>query len=141
MMALWNFFKEIKDDKFFQPHPFTYRYAFKLCNSDSDDEYYLLNNFEQSVAYGFVRGWDEDWKDKCLGVIAHPKHRRKGYGYVMVNFLCGKAKERGLKQLRLHCNPDNIAAMKLYKKCGFIHYGEYRENGELIMWKQFDGVG
>jgi ribosomal protein S18 acetylase RimI-like enzyme len=83
-------------------------------------------------AFGMIRGWDEDWDDKVLGVIVAPDHRRKGYGEIMCRKLLATARKRGLERVRLHVDKDNEPAYSLYKKLGFQFDGTERANGELI---------
>ena len=58
-IALWNFFLKVKDNKFFQPHPFDCETAHALYFAETDNLYYALVS-DKILAYGIVRGWDED---------------------------------------------------------------------------------
>ena len=135
-----RFFEDIKNNKWFHPHPFTEKVIWELDNKQ--DLYYVLADFSKPVslkdkvlAYGFIRGWDAEWEDKCLGICVHPDHRNKGYGELMVRFLHVAARERGLEKIRLHVHPDNTKALSLYKKMGYEIVGT-RKNGELIGYKK-----
>jgi len=101
---------------------------------ETDNIYASITKNGKIVAFGMIRGWDEGWPDKILGLIVHPEHQRKGYGSLMLNFLECLARKRNVKILRLHVHPDNIAALNLYKNHGYYFYSK-REDGEWIMLK------
>ncbi len=50
--------------------------------------------------------------------------RGKGLGEEIVNFCIEEARKNGYKDLRLDAVPDNIPALKLYKKSGFVYVGD-----------------
>jgi ribosomal protein S18 acetylase RimI-like enzyme len=134
---IWDFFRYIEDDPYFQPHPFKKKDAQQI-QGVTQNQYYLLvkwNSREQIhyqiIGYGFLRGWEEGWDDICLGVIIHPAFRANGYGELLVRFLHCAARNAGLSRIRLHVNPDNTKAYELYKKLGYT-FEDTRENGELI---------
>lgn len=90
---------------------------------------------EGIVGIGFLRGFDY-WDDICLGIAIHPDYRNKGYGTLMMAWLDLIARQRGVKNLRLHVHPDNLSARKLYHKFDFVLEGQ-RENGEFILFKKY----
>lgn len=131
---LWEFFVSIKDCKYFHPHEFDRETAIEICNRDGDDLYYALIN-EKVLAYGFIRGWDDNWKSKCLGIIVSPKERNKNYGELLCRFLHVAAARKGIRTVRLHVNEKNKPALKLYEKLGYEFTGK-RKNNELIGFKK-----
>lgn len=128
-----EFFRMISSNTFFHPHPFDLKEVHKRCYYKGDNIYCALID-KEVLAYGFIRGWDEGWDDKCLGIITNPSEKRQGLGELLVRFLHIAAKRRGLKRLRLHVSPDNIPAINLYKKTGYTFSGE-KHDGELIGFK------
>jgi len=88
----------------------------------------------EPVAVGFIRGWNEDWNDKVIGLIVHTDHRGKGYGRLLLHYLEVMGRGRGLKRLRLHVHPDNHVARRMYERDGWYPYGR-RENREIIMYR------
>lgn len=101
----------------------------------SNEGYSINDDAGLCAAVGFIRGWNENWDDKCLGLIVHPRYRGRGYGSLMLHFLETVARNRGEKRLRLHVNPHNHPARKLYEKNYWYPYGR-RDDGEIIMYKQ-----
>jgi len=66
----------------------------------SENLYYFIVEEKEILGYGFLRGWDENWDDICLGIYI--LDRRKGLGELLMHFLHTVAKRRGLERLRLH---------------------------------------
>ena len=138
---LVDFFEQIKDNKFFHPHPFTRKEANARC-CDSDDIYAVCAEHTESqyhplcdkiYAYGMVRSFNY-WMIPCIGIYVDENCRRKGMGETLVRFLHLSAKLKGIKRLRLHVHPENKKAIALYEKLGYEFIGT-RENGELIGFK------
>jgi ribosomal protein S18 acetylase RimI-like enzyme len=82
--------------------------------------------------FGMIRGWDEDWDEKILGIVVDERVRHKGVGTIMMQWLHWCAKRRGLDHLRLHVHSENKPALGLYTKMGYVDCGP-RDNGERIM--------
>ena len=118
----------MNSEKFFQPD---------LSFQSSKDEYLSVDHNGKEIALGFLRGWDADWDDICLGIIVVPEFRRYGFGEMLCKQLETIAQNRGLKRIRLHVDKNNVPAYSLYKKLGYIKTG-IRENGELIMYKDLE---
>jgi len=95
------------------------------------DLYYVVTANERIFGYGFLRGWDDNWENICLGLIIRGGNYNIGLGKLLVRFLHAAARERGVKKLRLKVNIDNLSAMALYLKMGYRFDGE-KQNGELI---------
>lgn len=129
---LAEFFESIKNNKYFHPHPFTKKKALELGQYRGHDSYYILIK-DKIIGYGFLRGWDRDWEDKCLGIVIGPDEQGHGYGRLMMNHLHSVARKRGLQKIRLHVSPENKGAISLYKSMGYKEEGK-RENGEFIYY-------
>jgi len=106
----------------------------------ANNEYHLIFGELGVVAVGFIRGWDEGWDYKCLGLIVHSGYRGKGYGSLMLHFLETVARERGETKLRLHVQPSNHKARRMYERHFWYPYGR-RENGEIIYFKNLCNSG
>lgn len=126
---LYKFFKEVKSNEFFQPHPFTLAEAGKRCSYKGNDVYVVIVT-DEVLGYGFLRGWDDKWADICLGVIVKPEYQSNGLGTLLMHFLHATAKQKGLKKIRVHVNKSN-PAINLYERMGYVFNTE-RGNGELI---------
>lgn len=73
-------------------------------------------------------------------IAAHPDHRSRGLGALLLNRLIAEAKLRGCIKITLEVRPSNNHALKLYTKTGFVSHGlrpgYYSDTGEdaIIMW-------
>jgi len=73
-----------------------------------------------------------DWIARCaeLGIfIALPEHRTKGYGTQAIRLMLKYAfEELGLNRVYLSVLETNLAAIKVYEKCGFKREGVLRNH-------------
>ena len=130
-MGLDKFFAQVKNEPFLKNLPH-YRYGTR-------DIHYVLTGYKHPIiAYGWLRGWDDNWPDKCLGLLVHPECRGRGYGELLCRFLLQAGKERNIARVRLHVDPKNEAALALYKKVGFAFDGTKRADGELVGYYCYD---
>lgn len=110
------------DYKTFHPHNFdnqTINEIIKL-SINSADEYWLLTQNSDILAYGLLRGWAEGFIIPSLGIAVSPNHRGLGLGERMMLFLHSRAKDRGSKKIRLTVHKNNNSAIKLYTKLGYM---------------------
>lgn len=62
-----------------------------------------------------------------LGIYLHQDFHNKGLGTRMSETILGIAKEQGLHRIGIHVVEDNVAAVNLYKKLGFVIEGTMRD--------------
>ena len=88
------------------------------------------------LAFGGLTTIDPVLKKAELYVFVDPSAQRSGIGTQATKLLC----EYGFDELSLHkifliTNEDNIAAIRVYEKCGFVlegrHRDEYLKDGEF----------
>jgi len=130
-MELNRFAKAVENNKFF---PVKHIHDAPVC---TQDVYCFMYLEYKMVAFGMIRGWDDGWDDKILGIIVHPDFRGNGYGKLMMQTLHTVASMRGLKRVRLHVDKENESAIHLYNKLGYRHNG-FRKDGEWIMIKEIE---
>ncbi|MGH6858770.1 MAG: GNAT family N-acetyltransferase [Phyllobacterium sp.] len=69
-----------------------------------------------------------------MGILA--SHRGKGIGLRLIQAAIAKAKQVGIKRIELGVHADNIPALSLYEKVGFVVEGTARDavciDGEYI---------
>lgn len=53
-----------------------------------------------------------------------PEHRGRGIGEVLVNRVVIEARARGFTRLTLEVVESNVAAVRLYERCGFVPTGQ-----------------
>jgi len=69
---------------------------------------------------------------EIITIGVHPDARDTGIATAMLGLLENEVKKLGVKKIFLDVSVENIAAINLYKKCGFI------ENGRRP--KYYDGI-
>jgi len=119
------------DERWFHPHPLTEEEAENLCNYHGHNVYRVLTEDGLVLAYGMLRGFDEEYEVPSLGLAVHPQVRREGLGRMLMQELHKYARLRGARRVRLKVYPDNIAAIKLYESFGYEFEPE-PEGEELV---------
>lgn len=83
--------------------------------------------FHIITADGEVAGYSvfliEDGEGYIESIAINSNYRRRGLGILALNYMMECLKDRGFKKINLHVRMDNIAAMSLYEKEGFIRTG------------------
>lgn len=62
-----------------------------------------------------------------LGIYIHQDFHKMGLGTRMSETILSMAKEQGLHRIGLHVVEDNVVAVNLYKKLGFVVEGTIRD--------------
>jgi GNAT superfamily N-acetyltransferase len=52
-------------------------------------------------------------------LAVHPKYQRQGVGRVLLDFVDGCAREKGIRAIRLDVYEGNTAAIRMYEQCGY----------------------
>ena len=63
-----------------------------------------------------------------FGVYVKPRHRDKGIGTKLVQAAIREARSKGIVKVRLEVNPEQKAAIRLYRKAGFKVVGKARKD-------------
>lgn len=69
------------------------------------------------IGYGHL---DKDGDDLWLGICILSEYQGKGLGKKIMNYLIDFAQQKNVSQIKLTVDNDNILAIKLYEKLGFI---------------------
>lgn len=104
----------------------------------------VANDAVQFVAVDGARvvGWADvfpHWADAIahcgrLGMGVHPDYRRRGLGEALMRACLVKAKAKGITRVELEVRADNLPAIRLYEKVGFVREALKRNA------MRFDGV-
>lgn len=133
---LGDFFRALRregTDEHFHPHPLTDSEAQRLCAYSGQDQYYVLVENRQILAYGMLRGWDEGFEVPSLGIATRASVRGTGLGGLLVRFLHAAAYRRGARKVILKVYKDNHPARKLYERLGyeFVDAGPRELSGSI----------
>lgn len=131
--SLLMFFRALQnagDDKYFHPHAFNRQELEKILTHRVDDLYFVMLEDERVIGYAMLRGWDEGYSIPSLGISIHPEMRDKGLGKTFMQFLHSAARLRNSSKIRLKVYPENVKALKLYRKLGYKF--QDKEGGQLV---------
>ena len=84
-----------------------------------DDRLVGVSNFRQA------HPGDRARHRACVGISILKSHWGKGIGMAMMRTMIEAAKTTALEQLELDVVSANEAAVRLYKRCGFVEYGRH----------------
>lgn len=89
-----------------------------------------------------LKNFNLEYRSAEFAISLRKKARGQGIGMKAVQMLLKKGfEEFGLHRIYLTVLADNVAAIKLYEKCGFTYEGELRDhifkNGNYISWKLY----
>jgi ribosomal protein S18 acetylase RimI-like enzyme len=108
----------------FHPHPFTAEQAYAIAAYQGEDLYLGLFLDGLLCGYGMLRGWEAGYVVPSLGIYVAPNARGKGYSRAFMRALHDAAGQRGARCVRLKVYPDNLRALRLYERLGYIFDSE-----------------
>ncbi len=112
----------------------------KISESDSKGFTKVLYYENEIIGYIVAGEMENKLKSKhraYFGIAVLNKYQGKGYGSLLMQDLLKVSKEKGFTQLELEVIYGNDKAYSLYKKYGFIEYGNRQntmvlKNGEIL---------
>ena len=97
-----------------------------LGNENRRDVTFLEN--DRIMAFGGLTSITTDTLMAELYVFVDPMSQRNGLGTMATQLLCQWGfSTLGLRKIYLYTNEDNIPAIRVYEKCGFIMEGRHRQ--------------
>lgn len=107
----------------------------KYGDTISKDIYVVAEDKDKKIIVGSCGAYGNDKgrtrHRKGLGWGVHPEYAGQGIATMMVKKVIAEAKKQGLKRLEAEAAIENVASVKLAKKCGFVIEGK-RKNGLLL---------
>lgn len=95
-------------------------------NNQRSDVCFVEN--EEIVAFGGLTSIDNTLKKAELYIFVNPDSHKSGIGTQATKLLCQYGfEELGLHKIYLLTNENNLAAIKVYQKCGFVLEGRHRD--------------
>lgn len=123
---LGDFFELLRADRetvrYFHPHPLTKTFASSLCARPAIclDRYYITLYHGRITGYSMLRGWDEGYETPSFGGCTHPELRGAGLGHLLLAHAIAESRAAGAGKLRLTVYKENVRALHLYRKFGFV---------------------
>lgn len=129
----------------------SYDEAYEKClsrtSSDMLDQYLV---YYQRKPIGYIQkynaskvgdGWWEGYPDDVIGIdqyIGDSNYIGKGFGAKIIKAFLNFVKDADTRQVIVDPSPDNIAAIKCYKKAGFVGQGEITTPGGKALLMKMD---
>lgn len=113
-----------KVDKTF-PVPLSKKQNIETYASKLHDKSTICAVFENHEIVSMIAGYIENVIDDMayISIVATlPEYYGMGYAHKLVEEFIDSCKKRKLRAVHLYAVASNIAAMKLYKKIGFVEY-------------------
>lgn len=111
-------------------------------NNENSSYFVICDNDNVDDIYGFGGLWFNIDEAHVMNIAIKKDFRRKHFGYELLNFLIQYAITMKKECITLEVREDNLPAIKLYQKTGFIEMGsrpKYYNNkfDAIIMTKKF----
>jgi RimJ/RimL family protein N-acetyltransferase len=111
------------------PDAFATRYAEAAAR---DDERWRTDAVERATfvavedgrIVGMASGWDDAGAAQLIQMFVRPEARGRGLADELVAAVVRWARERGFERLELGVTDGNLAAERVYARCGFVRVGE-----------------
>lgn len=117
--------------------PWTSNMFVKEINNDIA-KFYVAHRGETIV--GYIGFWDIDFDIHLLTLAVQKEYRKRGIGSYLIEFVIAYAKEHLSKKIFLEVSVENIPAINLYKKYGFVETNVrkkyYQDISALLMEKE-----
>lgn len=95
--------------------------SFKSELTNGVARYFVMMYGERAV--GYIGYWWSFFEVQITFLAVHPDYRRKGVAERLVAHIYDELKGTGVETIQLEVRRSNIAAISLYKKCGFTQVG------------------
>lgn len=121
------YIKNKKYSNFFYPHDFSYAKIEEIIKKIKKDYYGVIIFKNKIIGYGILRGWDDNYEIPSLGIMIDKDYHKMGIASMFMKYLHIVAKLNNSKKVRLTVFKDNLIAIKLYEKEGYI-FSEYNKD-------------
>ena len=101
--------------------------------------FWLVEEAGQAIV-GYAGVWTVAGEAQVMRVAVKKELRNRGLGYLLTQALVQKAWDEGMEAVTLEVRESNLAAQKVYERCGFVsggvrpHYYADTGEGAVIMW-------
>ena len=130
----WMLLKEIRLAALLDT-PTAFGVSYKTTITNSDEQWRLRASsethlkfwlaFKNDKAIGMIgAGVDQTGRYNLIAMWVEQESRELGVGESLVNAVKSEAINRGFKQVFLDVSPDNLKALRFYKKHGFFFISE-----------------
>lgn len=104
---------------------------FETMQKNRKDSHYLIRLGAIPIGHIALAKRRGGWYETQI-IIGDRRFRNRGFGHVVIRTLLSRAKREGITRIYLEVRPDNIRAIKTYKKAGFIPRRIIRHKSRLL---------
>jgi ribosomal-protein-alanine N-acetyltransferase len=111
---------------------------FQTSSKDKNNHYLVVEMDNNVIAYcGY---WGIAGEGYIYNVAVKEEYRKQKIGYLMLQELIARGRSQGIKTFTLEVRCSNEAAIRLYKRLGFVNAGVRKDfytrpkEDALIMW-------
>ena len=94
------------------------RYFSAFLKSKKDYHFMIILN-RKAIGHVNLSKRKDNWHETQI-IIGEKKYWGKSYGTEAIKQLIEKAKSNGISKIYLEVRPNNLRAIRAYKKCGFV---------------------
>jgi RimJ/RimL family protein N-acetyltransferase len=112
-------------------------YFSAIIKSKKDYHFMIILN-RKAIGHVNLSKRNDNWYETQI-IIGKKKYQEKGYGAKAIKELINEAKYGGIFKIYLEVRPDNLRAIRVYEKCGFVGVGikKYLKNKYLPICRYF----
>lgn len=107
-----------------------------ILNDDTDEQNFLICRGLMPVAWLKINGLDDTEVGYISMLAVESKYQHKGVGAFAVEFAENFLRDKGKQTVCVQTTSDNLAAIRLYEKCGFVEVSKAKavcaDEAELI---------
>ena len=98
-----------------------------ILNNDTDEENFLICRGLMPVAWLKINGLENAEVGYISMLAVEPKYQYYGVGTFAVEFANSFLHDKGKRFVRVQTTADNLSAIGLYKKCGFVEVSKTQD--------------
>lgn len=98
-----------------------------ILNNDTDEENFLICRGLMPVAWLKINGLENAEVGYISMLAVEPKYQYYGVGTFAVEFANCFLHDKGKRFVRVQTTADNLSAIRLYKKCGFVEVSKTQD--------------
>lgn len=123
--------------RFFIPFAFDAESVKSVLRKVRKDNFFVVMVNGDWAGFYMLRGFDSGYRVPAYGVWIAPKYKNCGLAALTLAHAFAICKLNGVERLMLKVHPQNVKALKLYERIGFIRTGIDPRNSNFVYQKSF----
>lgn len=118
--------------RYFSPFPFNAETFEEVLKTRAQDLYFVILSDGNEAGFYMLRGFDAGYARPAYGVWIAEKYCRRGLGDASLTHAIATCTALHCSEIMLKVHPDNLHALRLYERFGFVPSGFDNGNHNLI---------